>query len=920
MKKKFMKSVLYGVVITMLMTSVNSMFIKPVQAAGDEYDALRDKWEVTLTGGSGYDPLDSDIANQISTVTATAQSYWDSMDKSPTRTYLWSDLAKTTVSSQITTAYVRLKAMAVANRTYGSTLNGNATLTADIISALDWMNTNRYNTTITTYDNWWDWQIGAPLALNDTTVLMYSSLTTTQITNYMNAVERFTPIVNKSGANRVWQTAVIGVRGIIVKDTAKVAAARDGLSALFLYVTGGDGFYVDGAFIQHANVAYTGGYGISLLNDLANLMYLLDGSTWTVTDVNKANVFEWIYKSYQPLLYKGAMMDLSRGREISRDYMQDHVAGHKVMQGIIRVSQFAPTADATAYKRMIKAWIEADTYRSFYIDATMNMIVLGKAIMNDTLISPAGVLTKYQQFSGMDRALLLRSGFGFGVSMFSSRVLSYEAINSENLKGWFTGAGMTSLYNNDLSQYSDDFWPTVDSMRLPGTTIVSQTTSLPHKSTKAWVGGVDILNAYGVSGMDLEFNSNTLTAKKSWFMFEDEIVALGAGVSSINNELVETVVENRKINSSGNNALIVNGTAQPTDLGLSQTLPGVSWAHLAGNVSGSDIGYYFPQSVNLQTIREARTGNWKQLNNRPVTPSTPITRNYLTMWLDHGVNPTNGSYQYVILPNKTSAQVSSYASNPDITVLENSVNAQGVKENTLNIVAVNFWNDALKTIDLITSDKKASVMTKETANDLEVSVSDPTKANTGVINIEINRAASSTMWANPEITITQLSPTIKFSVNVNAARGKTLKVKFGFTPAPATVIVDNADATGVTKVGTWTTASTQTDRYGANYLHDSNTGKGTKSVTFTPSLPSAGTYQVYMMWPAHENRATNIPVDINHSGGTSTVTINQQANGGIWNLLGTYTFDGGTSGFVKIRNDLTNGYVIADAVKFVSVP
>ena len=42
----------------------------------------------------------------------------------------------------------------------------------------------------------------------------------------------------------------------------------------------------------------------------------------------------------------------------------------------------------------------------------------------------------------------------------------------------------------------------------------------------------------------------TLTGKKSWFMFDDEIVCLGAGITSTDSRAIETTVENRKINSA----------------------------------------------------------------------------------------------------------------------------------------------------------------------------------------------------------------------------------------------------------------------------------------------------------------------------------------------------------------------------------
>ncbi|MDQ8208689.1 family 16 glycosylhydrolase [Coraliomargarita sp. SDUM461003] len=136
----------------------------------------------------------------------------------------------------------------------------------------------------------------------------------------------------------------------------------------------------------------------------------------------------------------------------------------------------------------------------------------------------------------------------------------------------------------------------------------------------------------------------------------------------------------------------------------------------------------------------------------------------------------------------------------------------------------------------------------------------------------------------------------------------------------AEIILDNAAPSGVTSTGTWTTGNYSSDRYGADYLHDSNTSKGAKSVLFAPTLPSSDSYEVYAIWSEHANRASNVPIDITHSSGIDYVEVNQQANGGEWVLLGTYPFDAGNSGTVRIGNELTNGYVIADAVRFVTAP
>ena len=131
------------------------------------------------------------------------------------------------------------------------------------------------------------------------------------------------------------------------------------------------------------------------------------------------------------------------------------------------------------------------------------------------------------------------------------------------------------------------------------------------------------------------------------------------------------------------------------------------------------------------------------------------------------------------------------------------------------------------------------------------------------------------------------------------------------------VIVDDAGP-GVTLTGQWFSSTLVPGFYGKDYLNDGNTGKGAKSVKFTPTLPSAGKYQVLAQWSAASGRATNVPYDIATASGKTTVVENQQKNGGSFVLLGTYTFNA-TGASVTIRNAGTTGMVCADAVEFIKV-
>ena len=129
------------------------------------------------------------------------------------------------------------------------------------------------------------------------------------------------------------------------------------------------------------------------------------------------------------------------------------------------------------------------------------------------------------------------------------------------------------------------------------------------------------------------------------------------------------------------------------------------------------------------------------------------------------------------------------------------------------------------------------------------------------------------------------------------------------------VIVDN----GVAKtIGAWVYSTSSSERVGDNYYHDNNDDKGDCTATYTAKLPQAGRYEVFLIWPAHSNRATNTPVSvIDADGNRHQRRVNQRDRGtGGRVSLGTYHF--GKTGVVEIGNADTDGYVIADAVQFLA--
>lgn len=131
-----------------------------------------------------------------------------------------------------------------------------------------------------------------------------------------------------------------------------------------------------------------------------------------------------------------------------------------------------------------------------------------------------------------------------------------------------------------------------------------------------------------------------------------------------------------------------------------------------------------------------------------------------------------------------------------------------------------------------------------------------------------------------------------------------------------TVIVDNAES-NFTASANWSTSSATPGYYGTDYRFRS-TEAVTDPATWSATLPTTATYTVYARWNSGTNRSTTAPYIINHAAGSSTVYVNQQANGGTWQVLGTYDFNAGTT-TVQLSCWTTEGYVvIADAVKFVA--
>lgn len=125
------------------------------------------------------------------------------------------------------------------------------------------------------------------------------------------------------------------------------------------------------------------------------------------------------------------------------------------------------------------------------------------------------------------------------------------------------------------------------------------------------------------------------------------------------------------------------------------------------------------------------------------------------------------------------------------------------------------------------------------------------------------------------------------------------------------------DDSAARKIGFAVNSTSIGPYFDLGYVHDENQGKGSQRIEYVIKLPAAGTYEVRVAYTAHENRATNIPVIIEHRGGKTIKKLNQrkQPEKPPFVSLGRFAFD--KQGKITITNDGTDGFVVADVVQLL---
>lgn len=532
----------------------------------------------------------------------------------------------------------------------------------------------------------------------------------------------------------------------------------------------GNGYYSDGSAIFHQSIPYAGTYVRETITLIIRAITLTESTPWAVhSESMNTFLYTMAKEAYLPLMVRGNLMSMVNGRNVTNDYNSEKRFATNAAYLIQDIANILGEPQKTELLSMVKAAYEGSSVQcpvSYSGDKAEEMI-----------------LNKVYNYQ--DRVVHHRPDWSMGLSMSSTRIGMYECTNRQNKKGWLLGSGVTYFYDSDDTQYSNEYFRTVDPLKLPGVTAVQK--ELPivngqqHLNKYSFAGGVSLNDLYGSAAMKTGQKTIDLYAQKAYFMFDDEVVMLGSGISSGDEDAVTaTTVEQRRVDNDNSENVYINGKNLNAAKVENEVFTKANTAWIKGR-GNSAFGYYFPGSTELTVDKGYKE---RDISDTYLEDSGTVSGTYATLYLDHGTKPENAKYSYAVLPGKTVAETEEYKNNPDYRVLANNDKYCAVYEKTLGITAMVNFCDENASAGALTVDKQSVCMLSENEKTLRFAISDPTQENNGVINVVLNKQAAFPIKLPSNVTVKSLSPSIELEIDMANTYGKGVEIVFSKTALP----------------------------------------------------------------------------------------------------------------------------------------
>lgn len=534
----------------------------------------------------------------------------------------------------------RIKDMATAYIRPSNKLYNNAEIHTSIIMSLqNWLDKNPKN------KNWWYNDIFYPQTIGQILILMRNAKTSLPSGLEKALISRMIrKLKTGDGANTSDEALHFLYRGCLTKNKATLDSAAKYLYEPIAIADGKEGVQVDGSYYQHGKQQAIASYGRVFAGNSVNAAFYLCGTAYALPKDQLVILVGYLKNTFLKTI-RGSFYDFNvRGRGISRkDSLSSGMGGM-----VSKIKLFDPENAA-------------------YWDASIKRT--SGTQPPDYKIEPS-----HTQFWKSGYTLHLRKDYTFSVQTASSRTLRTERGNNENILGKFLPDGATNIQRSG-SEYAN-LMPVWEWDKIPGTTSRDYPDDKGATILKEWgipgttrfVGGVSD-GIYGVSCYDLNYDS--VQAKKAWFFFNKEVVCLGAGIKSSTKENITTTI----------NQTWLRGDVASSN-GEQKNDKGVLWA------IHDSIGYIFPQGGDLAISNKAQNGNWYRINH--FQSKTELKHKVFKIWLNHGVNPQNAGYQYIVVPGIDAAGLKKY-NRSMIQVLKNTDELQAVKHTGLDLLQAVFY-------------------------------------------------------------------------------------------------------------------------------------------------------------------------------------------------------------------------------------
>ncbi len=569
----------------------------------------------------------------------------------------WSDLDyNSTVASNWpgTTHLNRVLDFSRAYSLKSSDYYNNSTVYQKITAALNFFYTRDPQST-----NWYVHQIGNPQRLGRILILMRGGTEKFPSTLENNILKRIKETgsdpLTRTGANKSDIAIHWVYRGCLTKDHQVLA---HGVEQVFypVFMTTLEGLQHDYAYFQHGTQLYTGGYGVAFVRNTLNLAICTRGTEYALNN-EKTNLLITFFRDHY--------LNIIRGNT----YMYNTIGRHIALSGGTGASYVA--ALALKFKKI-------DPKNAAVYDAAV-------ARLRSLKSADYKVISRHCHYWRGDYTLVNSPEYAFDIRMASVRSSRNENGNGQNLKGYFLTEGAYSIVI-DGNEYRNVF-PVWNWTQIPGTTLpqmvaIPRPTQWEKPGNAVFAGGVSNGN-YGVTTYFMDnkdFNVNT-QAKKSWFMFGEEIVCLGAGIKSTATEEINTTVN--QCMQNGEVYVKQNGNKSYVSVGSTVSYSGrLEWVY------HNRIAYYFPDGGNMNLNSAPQSGTWYSI--ATTESKTDVTSNVFKLWFNHGTMPDQAKYEYIIVPNKTLAQTRNYNMS-DIVIAANDADMQVVFNKKLKLWGMVFY-------------------------------------------------------------------------------------------------------------------------------------------------------------------------------------------------------------------------------------